>query len=73
MKVIILFVAFLLGHLTLFFILSFVGLLWWDTYKEIIRHVGWFIIYTIFIGVWAGFLVARSYYLANQRYFDKIW
>ncbi len=53
---------FLLVHFSLFFVLSLVGLLWCDTYTEIIRNPQWFFVYTLFIGVWVSIFATQEVY-----------
>jgi putative effector of murein hydrolase LrgA (UPF0299 family) len=73
MKFIMLVLTFLIGHMLFFFIFSLIGLLWNHSYVEIIRDGPWFLAYTLFIGIWVGVLVARSYYLMHERYFNRLF
>lgn len=54
--------TFLIVHFGLFFILSLVGVMWGESYSDIIGHPGWFFTYTLFIGVWASVLVCKEIY-----------
>ena len=57
MKALKIITVFLLVHFSLFFVLSTIGLLWCDSYTEIIRNPNWFMIYTLFIGTWVALIV----------------
>lgn len=39
-----------------FFLLSAIGLLWCDSYVEIIRNPNWFMFYTILLGWWLAMI-----------------
>jgi hypothetical protein len=54
MKVILLVLSWIAVFMVLFFILSLIGLLWIESYKEITSSVNWFIAYTVFIGIWVA-------------------
>jgi hypothetical protein len=62
MKALAIFGFFILVHFSFFFILSAIGLLWCDTYTEIIRAPQWFMMYTMFIGIWASLFATREVY-----------
>jgi len=55
-----------LGFLTI----SLIGLLWADSYHNVISDPNWFIAYSISIGWWLAAFPAREYYLHNEQYFD---
>ena len=59
--------------MAVFLFLSLVGLLWSNTYLEVIQNKGWFMGYSIFIGFWVGIFPAREYYVKNEDYFDRIF
>ena len=69
MKALIIIGFFLLVFFGTFFILSLAGLLWVDTYSEIIRDRTWFMIYTLFIGTWVGLVSTHEVY---EDMFDHI-
>ena len=73
MRFIILILTFVAGHMLFFFVLSTIGLLWIHSYKAIISDPGWFVFYSMFFGVWIGFIFARSYYLLHERYFARLF
>lgn len=73
MRFIILILSFVGGHLLFFFLFSTIGLLWHDSYKAVITSPAWFMTYTVFIGVWLGIFVARSYYIRNEEHFDELF
>lgn len=62
MKTLIIIGFFLLVFFTTFFVLSLVGLLWCQTYTEIIRNPTWFMMYTLFIGTWVGLISTHEVY-----------
>jgi hypothetical protein len=62
MKMLAILLTYLAVHITLFFILSAIGLLWCDTYTEIIKNPNWFVAYTILIGWWTALLVTHEVY-----------
>jgi hypothetical protein len=45
-----------------FFILSLFGLLWYDTYTQIIRSPEWFMTYSVFIGWWLALIPTHEVY-----------
>ena len=53
-----------------FFVMSFIGLLWNDSYYAIISEHGWFIAYTMFFGWWISILPTREYYKHHEQYFE---
>lgn len=55
-------VSYTLIFMGFFFMLSCVGLLWFDTYHEIISNEGWFMMYTIFIGWWVALVPVHELY-----------
>lgn len=73
MKSIILGLVFLGTFLFLFFLLSIIGLLWVDSYREVIKNGNWFFLYTLFIGSWIPVFPTIEYYDANKEYFNKVF
>jgi hypothetical protein len=57
----------MLGFLTL----SLFGLLWADSYHNIISSPNWFMMYSLLVGWWLSILPAREYYTHNKQYFDN--
>jgi hypothetical protein len=51
-----------------FFILSFVGLLWCPSYKEVITNGTWFFIYSLALGWWLAAFSCIEYY---EKYIEK--
>jgi hypothetical protein len=45
-----------------FFIFSAIGLLWCDSYSQIIRNPNWFMMYTIFLGWWIALMATHEVY-----------
>ena len=68
-----LFLVYILSFMVMFLTLSAIGLLWVDSYHAIISNVGWFMVYTLFIGSWAAIFPAREYYIANESYFARVF
>ena len=54
LALILIYVAVFMG---VFFILSTIGLLWVDSYHQIISNMNWFMLYTLFVGWWVSMLV----------------
>lgn len=52
MKILILSILWIVIFMLFFFLLSIIGLLWFNTYKEIITNINWFFAYTIGIASW---------------------
>ena len=53
-----------------FFLMSFIGLLWNDSYHAILSDHTWFMMYSMFFGWWISFFPTREYYMHNQDYFE---
>lgn len=46
------FITWIVVFMFFFFVLSLIGLLWCDSYREIITDGHWFAIYAMFVGWW---------------------
>ena len=74
MKSIILLAIYLLSFVSIYMMLSLVGLLFSDvSYVDILHSNGWSVIYTLFVGWWLSVFPAREYYLINQSYFERVF
>jgi hypothetical protein len=54
-----------------FFLFSTIGLLWCDTYTQVVANPNWFMFYTMFLGWWLAMFPAREYYKEHEFYFQK--
>ena len=74
MKSIILLGVYLLSFVSIYMMLSLVGLVFSDTsYVDILRNNNWTIMYSLFFGWWMSIFPAREYYLLNQSYLDRVF
>jgi hypothetical protein len=74
MKSIILLGVYLLSFITIFMMLSLVGLVFSNaSYIDILRSSPWTIIYSLFLGWWLSIFPAREYYLIHQLYFERVF
>ena len=64
---------YVLSFMTLFFILSMIGLLWESSYTQIISNGVWFGVYALLIGSWTAIFPTREYYVSHQQYFDRVF
>ncbi len=48
--------------MSVFFLLSAIGLLWCDSYRAIISDPNWFMMYTILIGWWVALIPTHELY-----------
>jgi len=71
MKSLIVFIIYVSTWMLGFLTLSLVGLLWVDSYHQIISNPNWFMMYSLLIGWWLSILPAREYYSHNEQYFNK--
>jgi len=55
----------------MFLILSSIGMLWSDSYRDILADHTWFMGYTMFFGWWLALFPTREYYMHNQEYFQE--
>lgn len=62
MKAIKILLMYFLVFMGTFFLLSTIGLLWCDTYTEIIRNPNWFVGYTLLLGWWIALLATHEVY-----------
>ncbi len=73
MKSFMLLLIYITSFMSMFFILSFIGLLWTNSYSTIIHDGQWFIAYSASIGWWTAAFPAREYYVLNKQYFNYIF
>ncbi len=52
MKTLLVILFFLGVFMGMFFVLSAIGLLWCNTYAEIVKNPNWFMMYSLFLGWW---------------------
>ena len=71
MKTINLFLIYIGTFISLFFLLSLIGLLWEDSYLEVTGNTLWFMLYSLFIGWWTAGMAAREYYSKHEDYFEQ--
>ena len=72
MKFIIMILIYVISFVSLFLLLSTVGMIWF-TYREAINSVDWLIAYTVFIGWWVSLFPCRDYYMANRKDFWRLY
>ena len=74
MKSITLLGVYLLSFITIFMMLSLVGLVFSNAnYLDVLRNDAWGGIYSLFLGWWLSVFPAREYYLFNQSYFERVF
>jgi hypothetical protein len=74
MRSIILLSIYLLSFVSIYMMLSLVGLVFSNaSYMDILRSSPWTIIYSLFFGWWLSIFPAREYYLLNQSYLDRVF
>ena len=73
MKTLALLVVYILSFISIFFILSLVGILFTNDYLSIIRNENWAGAYCLFLGWWLAILPAREFYLQYKKQFDLIY
>jgi hypothetical protein len=74
MKSIILLGVYLLSFVSIYMMLSLVGLVFSDaSYIDILRSSPWSMIYSLFFGWWLSIFPAREYYLVNEQYFERVF
>jgi hypothetical protein len=54
-----------------FFLFSLIGLLWNDSYYDIVSDGTWFMMYSMFFGWWIAMFPTREYYMHHQEYFNE--
>lgn len=74
MKSIILLAIYLLSFVSIYMMLSLVGLVFSDaSYIDILHNDPWSFTYSTIFGWWLSIFPAREYYLINQSYFDRVF
>ena len=74
MKSIILLAIYLLSFVSIYMMLSLVGLVFSNAnYMDILRSSPWSVIYSLFFGWWLSIFPAREYYLVHQSYLDRVF
>jgi hypothetical protein len=74
MKSITLLGIYLMSFVSIYMMLSLVGLVFSDaSYFDILHSNGWSVIYSLFIGWWMSIFPAREYYLIHQLYFERVF
>ena len=72
MKTLNLIIIYILSFITFYLMLSSIGVILGQSYLNCIHSIGWFCIYTLFIGVWLSAFVSAEYYENNKAYFKNI-
>ncbi len=72
MKSLIAILIYLGTFMSMFFVLSLIGTLWFN-YTDVISNNGWFLVYAMFFGWWMSILPTREYYVKNQDYFTQVF
>jgi len=71
MKSITLLGIYLMSFVSIYMMMSLVGLVFSDTsYVDILRNGNWGGIYSLLFGWWMSVFPAREYYMAHEMYFD---
>ncbi len=74
MKLITLIAIYLLSFITIYMMMSLVGLVFSDHgYVEILRMSNWTMMYSLFFGWWLAGMSAREYYVHHQEYFNRVF
>jgi hypothetical protein len=74
MKLIILVAIYLISFITIYMMMSLVGLVFSDhSYVEILRMNNWTMLYSMLFGWWLAGMSAREYYMYNKEYFDRVF
>lgn len=74
MKSIILLAIYLLSFVSIYMMLSLVGLVFSEaSYLDILRSDPWTSIYCMIFGWWLSIFPAREYYLVHQSYFERVF
>lgn len=71
MKSLILMLIYTATFMGMFLVLSSIGMLWNQNYRDILSDHTWFMIYTLFFGWWLALFPTREYYMHNQEYFNE--
>ena len=56
--------------MTMFLTLSLIGVMWGNTYREVLANHTWFFLYSLFIGWWVALIPTIEYVKRNEEYFD---
>jgi hypothetical protein len=72
MKSLIAILIYLGTFMSMFFVLSLIGTLWFN-YTDVISNNGWFMVYSMFFGWWMSIFPTREYYVKNQDYFSEVF
>ncbi len=74
MKSITLLGIYLMSFVSIYMMLSLVGLVFSDaSYVDILHSSPWTMIYSLFFGWWLSIFPAREYYLVHQSYFERVF
>lgn len=65
MKTLALIGIYVISFVTLFYILSFIGIIFQD-YRSIITNDSWRVVYSVFFGWWLAILPARELYIQSK-------
>ena len=71
MKSLLLILIYIGTFIGMFLLISLIGLLWIDSYTDVIRDGDWFMMYTLSFGWWLAAFPCREYYMHNLHYFEK--
>lgn len=71
MKSLFIIFIYLATFVILFLLMSLIGLLWDDSYRDIISDRNWFMTYCLFFGWWVPIFPSREYYTHNKDYFNR--
>jgi hypothetical protein len=72
MKSLIAILIYLGTFMSMFFLFSLIGTLWFN-YTDVISNNGWFMVYSMFFGWWMSIFPTREYYVKNQDYFSEVF
>ena len=70
MKSLILIAIYTCTFMGVFFFFSLIGLLWSESYFNVVSNDHWFMLYTLFFGWWIAIFPTREYYMHNEKYFQ---
>lgn len=73
MKTITLFLIYIGTFMLFYLILSTIGLIFGNSYSEIISNGNWFMGYLLILGWWIPIFPTREYYLVHEDYFDNVF
>ena len=72
MKAITLIIIFFASFVGLYLLFSTLGMLFDQSYHEVVSSGQWITMYSLFLG-WLSFLPCREYYMQHQSYFDEVF